>query len=53
MRTEGREYTERGKRVGNPKESKEIEKIECRERWRVRTKTAERIVSRGRICVSL
>ena len=53
MRIEGREYTERSKRVGDQRESKEIEQIECRDRWRLRTKRAERIVSRGRICVSL
>ena len=53
LRIEGREYTERSKRVGNQRESKEIEQIECKDRWRVGTKRAEGIVSRERICVSL
>ena len=53
MRIEEREYTERSKRVGNQRESKEIEQIECKDRWRVGTKRAEGIVSRERICVSL
>ena len=52
MRIDWREYKEQSKRVGNQRESKEREREqrECRDRWRVRTKRAEKIVSRVFLC---
>ena len=40
MRIDWREYKEQSKRVGNQRER---EQRECRDRWRVRTKRAEKI----------
>ena len=44
MRIDWREYKEQSKRVGNQRER------ECRDRWRVRTKRAGKIVSRVFLC---
>ena len=48
MRIEGREYTERNQR--GSKESGDRVERECRDRWRVRTKRAGKIVSRVFLC---
>ena len=47
MRIDWREYKEQSKRVGNQRER---EQRECRDRWRVRTKRAGKIVSRVFLC---
>ena len=45
MRIEGREYKEQSKSRKSKREQRE-----CRDRWRVRTKRAEKIVSRVFLC---
>ena len=47
MRIEGREYKEQSKSRKSKRKQRERE---CRDRWRVRTKRAEKIVSRVFLC---
>ena len=50
MRIEGREYKEQSKSRKSKRKQREREQRECRDRWRVRTKRAEKIVSRIFLC---
>ena len=44
MRIEGRGYKEQSKSRKSKRKQREREQRECRDRWRVRTKRAEKIV---------
>ena len=50
LRIEGREYKEQSKSRKSKRKQREREQRECRDRWRVRTKRAEKIVSRIFLC---
>ena len=50
MRIEGREYKEQSRSRKSKRKQREREQRECRDRWRVRTKRAEKIVSRIFLC---
>ena len=50
MRIEGREYKEQSESRKSMRKQREREQGECRDRWRVRTKRAGKIVSRVFLC---
>ena len=50
MRIDWREYKEQSKSRKSKRKQREREQRECRDRWRVRTKRAGKIVSRVFLC---
>ena len=50
LRIERREYKEQSKSRKSKRKQREREQRECRDRWRVRTKRAGKIVSRVFLC---